>query len=163
MEAWLDPTGITTKRLHIRATTRDDLPAMERTWLDPEIRRYLGGPVSTETLELRRQMQPRRGMFTVTLDEGTVVGFCHYGRTDRGDLELSYSFLPEHWGYGYAREACTAVLNWGFANVPGTERIVAITQAANLRSVRLLQALGMAKIDEFIQFDAPQVMYAAFR
>ncbi|WP_371825772.1 GNAT family N-acetyltransferase [Nonomuraea turcica] len=49
----------------------------------------------------------------------------------------SYSFLPEHWGHVYAREACGAVLDWGFANIPDTDRIVAITQAANLRSVRL--------------------------
>ncbi|GAA3244914.1 GNAT family N-acetyltransferase [Nonomuraea helvata] len=163
MEEWLDPAGISTKRLWVRATTRDDLPALERTWLDPEIRRYLGGPVSAETLERRRQMQPGRGTFTVTLNEDAIVGFCFYWRTEQDDLELSYSFMPEHWGHGYAREACAAVLEWGFANIPGTERIVAITQAANLRSVRLLESLDMVKVDEFIRFDAPQVMYAAYR
>ncbi|TDD20748.1 GNAT family N-acetyltransferase [Nonomuraea diastatica] len=162
MDPWLDPAEITTERLSIRATTRDDLPVMERTWLDPKVRRYLGGPISAEMLERRRQTQPGRGMFTVTVDGATVVGFCTYGRTEQGDLELSYSFLPEHWGHGYAREACAAVLGWGFANVAGTERIVAITQAANLRSIRLLKALNMVKVDEFMQFDAPQVMYAAY-
>ncbi|MGI5287329.1 GNAT family N-acetyltransferase [Nonomuraea polychroma] len=82
---------------------------------------------------------------------------------EQDDLELSYSFLPEHWGHGYAREACAAVLDRGFTNIPGTERIVAVTQAANGRSARLLQVLDMVKIDEFIRFDALQVMYAACR
>ncbi|MGP3911280.1 GNAT family N-acetyltransferase [Nonomuraea sp. 10N515B] len=57
----------------------------------------------------------------------TRTSFCHYGRTEQDDLELSYSFLPEHWGHGYAHEACAAVLDRGFANVPDTGRIVAIT------------------------------------
>lgn len=28
-----------------------------------------------------------------------------------GETELSYQFLPEHWGHGYAREAVAAVLD----------------------------------------------------
>ncbi|MEV1169811.1 hypothetical protein [Nonomuraea sp. NPDC049784] len=83
MGQWLDPAGISTERLLVRASTRDDLPAMERTWLDPEVRRYLGGPISAEMLERRRQLRPGRGMFTVTLHDATVAGFCHYGRTER--------------------------------------------------------------------------------
>ncbi|MET8336384.1 GNAT family N-acetyltransferase [Streptosporangium canum] len=100
-------------------------------------------------------------MFTAVL-AGTdmVTGFCDLGRTSKGDLELSCAFLPEHWGVGYAREACAAVLAWAFENVPNTDRVVAITQAANLPSIRLLESLGMIKADEFVEFGAPQVMYA---
>ncbi|WP_433248683.1 GNAT family N-acetyltransferase [Streptosporangium sp. CA-135522] len=157
---WLDPAGIETGRLHLREFTGRDLPALERTWSDPEIRRHLGGPVDAQTLEVRRAEPAGRGTFVVTLaDDGTVVGFCYLGRHHTGGIELSYDFLPEHWGHGYAHEACGPVLEWGFANVPDTGRIVAVTQEVNTRSRRLLDRLGMVEVDRFIEYGEPQVMY----
>lgn len=29
-----------------------------------------------------------------------------------GELEISFTVLPRHWGHGYAREAAEAVLGW---------------------------------------------------
>jgi RimJ/RimL family protein N-acetyltransferase len=160
---WLDPAGIGTARLLLRAVADADLPALERSLLDPEVRRYLGGPVGAGHLAARRAAAVgERGTFAVTTQAGgQVVGFCYLGRHRCGAVELSYTFLPEHWGHGYAREAAAAVLAWGFASVPGCERIVAVTQTDNARSRRLLRALGMRPVEEFVEFGAPQVMYEA--
>ncbi|MEV4187423.1 GNAT family N-acetyltransferase [Streptosporangium canum] len=160
MTNWLDSAGIKTERLHLREFTEQDLPALERTWLDPRIRQYLGGPIDAQTLEVRRADPAGRGMFVVALaDDNTVAGFCYLGRHHTGNIELSYDFLPEHWGHGYAYEACGPVLDWGFANVPDTERIIAVTQEVNTRSRRLLDKLGMTEVDQFIEYGEPQVMY----
>jgi RimJ/RimL family protein N-acetyltransferase len=160
---WLDPAGIGTARLLLRAVAADDLPALRRGLLDPEVRRYLGGPLDAARLAARRAAAVgERGTFTVaTEDGGQVVGFCYLGRHRSGAVELSYTFLPEHWRRGYAREAAAAALAWGFASIPGCGRIVAVTQSDNARSRRLLHALGMRPVDEFVEFGAVQVMYEA--
>jgi RimJ/RimL family protein N-acetyltransferase len=84
-------------------------------------------------------------------------------RSDRR-TEVSYSFLPEHWGHGYAREAVTAVVDWALADsVAASPAVIAITQQANVRSRRLLESIGMSLVESFVEFDAPQVMYSVDR
>lgn len=69
---------------------------------------------------------------------------------------MSYQFLPEHWGKGYAREAVGAVV----ARVlEGTPSVVAVTQEANDRSRRLLEAVGLEHAESFVEWDAHQVLY----
>ncbi|MER5701429.1 GNAT family N-acetyltransferase [Micromonospora sp. NPDC002296] len=76
---------------------------------------------------------------------------------------MSYVFLPEWWGRGYARETCTAAIGLAFDRFPDAARLIAVTQEANTRSVRLLEALGMARVDAFEEFGARQVMHAIDR
>lgn len=78
-----------------------------------------------------------------------------------GRREVFYSFLPEHWGQGYAREAVTAVVGWAFEHVPSDDpSVIAVTQEANSRSRRLLEAIGMRAISDFVEWGASQVMYS---
>lgn len=94
---------------------------------------------------------------------GVVVGVVSVEPRSRfdGRPEVSYSFLPEHWGRGYAREAVGAVVKWALEAVASdSASLIAVTQEANVRSCRLLEALGMHRIDTFEEFGAVQVMYA---
>ncbi|MEU8993533.1 hypothetical protein AB0C95_01705 [Streptomyces caniferus] len=46
-------------------------------------------------------------------------------------------------------------------NVPSDHpSVIAVTQEANARSCRLLEAIGMRRIDGFVEFDAPQVLFS---
>ncbi|MGD7049373.1 GNAT family N-acetyltransferase [Rossellomorea marisflavi] len=72
---------------------------------------------------------------------------------------MSYQFLPEHWGKGYAKEAVAAVLTYGFQKLE-LQRIVAETQVLNERSSRLLENLGMKVEEEVERFGARQEIYA---
>ncbi|MFF3864593.1 GNAT family N-acetyltransferase [Micromonospora sp. NPDC001898] len=101
--------------------------------------------------------------FMVTLRLGAVVGWCRLGRYRTGELELSYVFLPEWWGRGYAREACAAAVGPAFERFPDDARLIAVTQEASDRSVRLLDGLGMTRVDAFEEFGARQVRYAVDR
>lgn len=156
------PVPITTERLTIAPAVPADLPALQRTWTDPLVRRHLGGPLSPEAAARRRAAADLSGTFSVRV-EGATVGFCFLGRHRTGDVELSYTFLPEHWGRGYAYEACVAVLDAAFEADRGLVRVVAVTQMVNVRSRRLLDRLGLVAVDEFVEHGEPQVMYAATR
>lgn len=152
-----------TTRLTLRPVEPDDLVSLERTWTDPMVRRHLGGPLSPEAVAVRRAADVPRDAFTVADPAGVVLGFCYLGHYRTGDVELSYTFLPEHWGHGYAREACAAVLEHAFREDVALDRVVAVTQATNSRSRRLLGLLGMVETDRFVEFGEPQVMYAKRR
>jgi ribosomal-protein-alanine N-acetyltransferase len=71
---------------------------------------------------------------------------------------LAYEFLPEHWGHGYAEEACRAVLRWGLESLR-VDRIIAVTQSANIRSRHLLEKLGMTLIGNCEEWGEPQSVY----
>ena len=74
------------------------------------------------------------------------------------EQEISYQFVPEVWGQGYAKEAIQAVLV--FLSEQGTlESIIAETQKKNIRSCRLLEALGFKKRESLIRFHQPQMVY----
>jgi len=153
---------VRTKRLVLREVRSSDLPVLERMLRDPLMRRYLGGPVSDETIA-GRLTGASQGRLMVARRSGEIVGWCHLGRYRTGDLELSYVFLPEWWGRGYAREACAAAIGLAFELFRDDPRLVAVTQEANARSARLLEALGMVRVDAFEEFGARQVMYAIDR
>jgi RimJ/RimL family protein N-acetyltransferase len=107
-------------------------------------------------------------VFSVTRgSDGAVIGLIDIDpATDPeslagGHAELSYQVLPEYWGSGYGREAVSAAAAWAFENLtPDPPILIAITQVANAKSRRLLESIGMAVINRFIAFDAPQVMYS---
>lgn len=57
-------------------------------------------------------------------------------------FEICWQFRPSSWGFGYASEAATRVMQYAFEelNLP---MVLAITQPENRRSVALAQRLGM--------------------
>lgn len=61
-----------------------------------------------------------------------------------GDTEIGWHFHPEHWGNGYAAEAASAVLAHAFA--AGLDRVVAVTNPANLASQRVCTRIGMTHL-----------------
>lgn len=148
-----------TVRLRLRAFRDDDREAVIAMSTDPDLRRYLGGPVDTTTLEVLRAspLGERWGMFCVEhRASGDAIGSCSLSR-DRGALELSYQLMPPHWGQGLALEACQAVLEWAWAD-QDDDMIIAVTQAANAPSRRLLARLGFVEHETSIEWDAKQVL-----
>ena len=160
---WLDEP-LDTKRLVLRVPTDDDLEVIVRMLTDPAVRGYLGGPVPEDRARaaLSGPLDERWGSFLVTrTDTGEVVGSCLLDR-ERGELEVSYQLLPEHWGHGYAREAVTRVLTWAWANTDAA-RVIAVTQTANAASMRLLEVLGMHVEEEFEEHGAVQTRFQLHR
>lgn len=72
--------------------------------------------------------------------------------------ELSYQFLPSYWGKGYAQEVLTAVIYYGFTSLQ-LSNLVAETQTANIASCRVLEKIGMEKVQILERFGQEQAVY----
>lgn len=59
--------------------------------------------------------------------------------------DVGYELDPNFWGVGYATEAATAVLNFGFAELK-VHRIWANAVAENIASLRVLEKIGMQPV-----------------
>jgi ribosomal-protein-alanine N-acetyltransferase len=58
--------------------------------------------------------------------------------------EISYALFPEHWGNGFAGEAVSKVISYGFKEL-GLMRIGAVVFVENRASNKLLTKLGFIK------------------
>ncbi|MFI1227582.1 MULTISPECIES: GNAT family N-acetyltransferase [unclassified Streptomyces] len=160
------PVPIRTERLVLRASEARDRSAFIELFASPETGAYLGGPRPRDDLERSVPEVPGRrdGLFVVDLD-GVMIGTVTLERRaaerpgrvrpDGGETELGYMFLPEAWGFGYAAEACAAVLGRFADTLPG-EPVVLCTQTANERSMRLAAKLGFTEVTRFEEYGAEQ-------
>ncbi|MDX2295633.1 MULTISPECIES: GNAT family N-acetyltransferase [Streptomyces] len=148
-----------TERLELRPVRSADVPAVTRLWTDPQVRRHLGGPVIDSVVRIRqRRIVGAPGCHAVVrAEDGVLLGLVTVEAAGRGgETEVSYQFLPEHWGSGYAREAVAAAVARVLETAPS---VVAVTQQANHRSRRLLEAVGLEHAESFVEWDAHQILY----
>ena len=131
---------------------------------DPQVRQFIGGPLSAEDAReaVSGPAGRRWGSFVLELRhdndgaKGAVVGVCSLSR-ERGELEVGYMLLPRYWGQGLASEAVATALAW-VAEHYEDEQVIAVTQAANTASLRLLARLGFVERERFVEYDAEQVL-----
>lgn len=154
-----------TARCILRPPATADASAIVALTVDPEVRRFLGGPSSPERAAARAEglsAGERPQTWAVLLADGSrgcigLVGI--HPHHDGHDCELSYEFLPTVWGAGVCSEAVRAVLDQAFERL-GYVRLIAETQTANRPSRRLLERLGMRWEREVTRFGAAQAIYA---
>jgi RimJ/RimL family protein N-acetyltransferase len=134
------PATILMDRLLLRPIEQAEVPVISRLMADPQVRKYLGGPVAPD--ELKARLAACMGATTlfsvVRRSDAAAFGLVvidpetdpdgHAG----GDAEVSYQLLPEFWGRGYGRECVSAAVRWAFQNItPVPPVVIAITQEAN--------------------------------
>ncbi len=147
---------ITTDRLELSPAEPADVPAIAALRMDPDVRQFLGGVLDAQAAEERaRSVVGMAGCWAVRMAGATSVAGL-ISLTPRGEtLELSYEFATLYWGQGIASEAATAAL----ARCGSGERVVAITQAKNRPSRRLLERLGFIDRERFTEFGEEQCLY----
>ena len=144
-------TILETDRLRLREFTAEDAPFILELVNEPDWLRFIGDRGIRDLDAARRYiaegprtMQARLGFSLWCVEaraDGTPLGMC--GLIKRDNLEhvdLGFAFLARYRGRGYAREAAAAVL--AHARGLGLGRLAAITDPMNVRSIRLLEALG---------------------
>jgi RimJ/RimL family protein N-acetyltransferase len=157
------PAELRTDRLHLRPVTTDDAPLVRQLLTDATVRAHLGGPAAQERVAARQATYPTTaGAWTVVrAADDQPVGLVTIGPDHRceGAAEISYQLLPSAWGKGLGREAVAAAVSWWTEAVPKGGPMVAVTQAANAGSRRLLESIGMTLVDEFEEHGQPQCLY----
>ncbi len=163
--AWTSEV-IATERLVLRCPSEQDRETITVILTDSEVRKHLGGPFSDQDLEGFRShtIGKQSGAFVAVLTEtGQPIGtFSIESSREREHPELSYQLIPEFWGEGLAFEASLALVEWGWDHYQ-VDVIIAVTQTANARSLRLLGRLGFVADTEFEEYGEPQTQVRLVR
>lgn len=143
---------IETARLRLRPLGLEDLSAIHRIWVDPEVRRYLWDDerISEERAEsgIAASIESFEscgfGLWAVLhKEDGELIGFCGLrSLEDTPEIELLYGISPSYWEVGLATEAARAAIRYGFEEA-GFDRILGITDTENVSSQRVLEKVGM--------------------
>lgn len=75
-------------------------------------------------------------------------------------IEVGWRLAHQHWGHGYATEAAREALRFGFEGL-GLDEIVSFTVPRNVRSVRVMERIGLVR-DPGGDFDHPNVDPVAY-
>jgi len=156
---------IGTPRLILRAWRESDREPFRRMNADPRVMEFFPKPLSAaESDDLAERIGgalKRRGfgLFAAEVREsGAFAGFiglsvpsfqAHFTPC----VEIGWRLDSAYWNQGLATEGARAVLGYGFGTL-AMEEIVSFTTAANLRSRRVMEKLGMTH-DPADDFDHP--------
>ena len=161
---------IETPRLLIRLPRADDAAAYFDIHSDPDVTRWLGGPMASSVeeeaaeIERRRAVHEELGFSTWAVEEkesGEVVGVAGLFRVENTgpEIEVAYHFRKDRWGRGYATEAARACIGYGFDEV-GLDRIVGLVAPDNVASARVLEKCGLTRAGTGRYYGMDLLVYA---
>lgn len=134
-----------TERLSVRKFTPGDYEDLAEILTDPEVTYF--EPYETFIKEKCVQeainFSKSEEFFAVVLD-GKVIGKIYFSKKDFGSFELGYTFNGKYQGKGYAYESVNGMIDYAFSEL-GARRIFAEINARNVKSVKLVERLGMRR------------------
>lgn len=153
----VDPLPRRAARVVLRRFRATDVELFQAYRSDPEVGRYQGWlPMTTEaaivfinTMSVASFGEMDQWMQVAIADPATDqligdIGICvHAG--DCAHAEIGYSIARAWQGRGLGAEAVRAALALAF-DCSGIERVVAVSDARNMASLRLLQRVGMTQV-----------------
>ncbi|MDN3295566.1 GNAT family N-acetyltransferase [Streptomyces ficellus] len=140
--------------VRLRVPTHEDAYAWHRAFDDPEVMEFFqGGPaelsVYHELTARQRRHDAERGfcLWTLLDEAGEVIGFTGaqpwpHAWGPAGEVEIGWRLARCAWGKGYATAAARMTLER--LRAAGVERVVAMVNTGNERSVAVARRLGMA-------------------
>jgi RimJ/RimL family protein N-acetyltransferase len=135
-------TVLRTARLVLRPKSPEDFDGYHALVSDFEVVKWTATwpfPADPDFTRFRlAQPQPQAGLAAVILKDGALIGSAALARA-----EIGYMLAQPYWGRGYATEAMTALIDWGFSL--GHARLTAGVFDGNEASIRLLLRLGFAE------------------
>jgi RimJ/RimL family protein N-acetyltransferase len=161
------PIEFRTARLLLRPWREADLVPFAALNADPLVMEYFPAVLARkESNALAERIrghfrQHGFGLWAVEVPgEAAFVGFVGLAHTRFSShftpcVDLGWRLSRDHWGKGYAQEAARAAMEAGFDRL-GLDEVVAFTVPSNLRSRRVMEALGM-RHDPAGDFDHPHV------
>jgi len=156
-----------TERLLLRRWRDSDRLPFQRINADERVMEFMPKLLSVEAsdalFEHAREHFDRHGFgpFAVeVLETDSFIGYVglHVPGFDAPfmpAIEIGWRLAFEHWGHGLATEGARAVLDYAFGTLK-LASVVSFTVPANLRSLRVMEKLGMTH-DPRDDFDHPQL------
>lgn len=149
MPTW--PT-VSTTRLRMRVAQADDLPAMEKALADPRFPQHLplarmrrDGKLQSWLQRMTSEpLQPKLWAITTAASDECVGTVALVPGAAPQTWWLSYWLSPFVWSQGFAQEAVRALLA-SAASQSGYAMVVAAVAQDNVRSIRVLKALGFVE------------------
>jgi RimJ/RimL family protein N-acetyltransferase len=145
---------LVTERLLLRRFTEGDIPDLLEFLADPSV---TGAVPEIEPTEAGAHQYVARQAALLLFEEdqcfdlalqckadGKVVGLLTLVRRDQHQAEIGWALGVNHRGRGYATEAATALMLYGFTSL-GLHRIQAETEATNVHSWQVMERLGMRR------------------
>ncbi|MBT2390833.1 GNAT family N-acetyltransferase [Streptomyces sp. ISL-1] len=146
--------------VQLRVPTDEDALAWHRIFNDPDVMEFHGGTsaelsVYEELTARQRRHDAERGfcLWTMLDEDGEVIGFTgaqpwpHEGFGPVGEIEIGWRLARSAWGKGYATAAARTTLER--VRAVGVERVVAMVNARNERSIAVIRRLGMERAETF--------------
>jgi RimJ/RimL family protein N-acetyltransferase len=162
-----DLPELQTQRLRLRQWRAEDTEPFARMNRDPRVMEFFPSLLSaqeTERLIERIEQNFRdRGFGLWALEVRGVAAFtgfvglsvARFQAPFTPCVEVGWRLSHEHWGRGYATEAASAALRFGFESC-GLPEIVSFTASGNQRSRHVMEKLGMTR-DPAEDFDHPSL------
>jgi RimJ/RimL family protein N-acetyltransferase len=159
------PPEILTANGRLRRVVKGDLSAFSEMNADPRVMGFFPRPWSFEESHAALERieigfsERGFGIYALEFDKefAGIVGLSvpTFEAYFTPCIEILWRLLPRFWGKGLVSEAGTAVLQMAFQTLRMPE-IVAFTAEGNLRSIRVMERLGMER-DQRVYFDHPAV------
>ena len=161
------PDELRTKRLVLRRWRPDDVVPFCRMNADPKVMEYFPALLSEEESRsaverIKQHFELHQfGMWAVEIPGiAPFIGSIGLRRTPWDApftpcVEVGWRLAAEFWGQGYALEAATASLDFGFQWLD-LDELVAFTVPVNRRSRSVMERIGMS-YDPMGDFDHPLV------
>jgi RimJ/RimL family protein N-acetyltransferase len=146
--------------IQLRVPTDEDAVIWHRVFDDPEVMEFHGGraaelSVYEELTARQRRHDAEHGfcLWTMLDEDGEVVGFTgaqpwpHEDFGPVGEIEIGWRLARSAWGRGYATAAARTTLER--VRAAGVERVVAMVNSRNERSIAVARRLGMELAETF--------------
>lgn len=145
------------EQFRMRAFTSEDAIPLHKILNDAEVTRYMPFdlPLTFKSVQkfVDHHVQLWKkfgyGWWTLeTLPEKEFIGWCgleYLPETD--ETEVGYLLRKESWGKGIATMAAKKSLEYAFSTTK-LDRIVGLVHPENIGSIRVLEKIGMRRLDE---------------
>ncbi len=162
---------IETPRLYLRQFTPDDFDDLYRIYSDSEVMKYVSEGVrnreetAADLFGIIADWEKHAfGLWTVINKQNNQLigdgGLRFLGKTP--EVEVGYVLAKAYWGKGLASEVAAASLKYGF-EVLKLDKIVAVADAENITSRRVMEKVGMKYQHNFYYRNRDRVYYAIAR
>jgi len=139
------------ERIAFRTWSLDDTDVAIKLWSDPDVTKYVGGPLTHA--QIQRRILTERAILRLhniqywpifPLERDELIGYCGlrpYKPSER-IYELGVCLKSEFWGKGFALEANYKVIEYAFTILRASS-LFAVHNIANTYSKILLLKLGV--------------------